>query len=62
MLFCHRDRAGLYERHGFVEVAPPVMVQQPDRFVPMPGVSMWRPLREGVTLPAGPLTLHGLPF
>jgi predicted N-acetyltransferase YhbS len=62
MLFCHRDRAGLYERHGFVEIAPPVMVEQPGRFVPMPGVSMWRSLREGVTLPAGPLTLHGLPF
>ena len=62
MLFCHRDRAGLYERHGFVEIEPPVMVEQPDRFVEMPGVSMWRPLREGATLPSGPLTLHGLPF
>lgn len=62
MLFCHRDRTGLYERHGFVEIDPPVMVQQPDRFVEMPGASMWRALREGVTLPSGPLTLHGLPF
>jgi predicted N-acetyltransferase YhbS len=62
MLFCHPDRAGLYERHGFVEIDPPVMVQQPDRLVEMPAASMWRPLRDGVTLPSGPLTLHGLPF
>jgi predicted N-acetyltransferase YhbS len=62
MLFCDRDRAGLYERHGFVEIDSPVMVQQPDRHLEMPLVSMWRWLHEGVTLRSGPVTLHGLPF
>ena len=62
MLFCDRDRAGLYERHEFLEIDPPVMVQQPHGFLEMPLVAMWRPLREGVTLPSGPLTVHGLPF
>jgi hypothetical protein len=62
MLFCRRELAGLYERHRFVEIDPPVMVHQPDGFVEMPLVSMWRPLHEGMTLPSGPLTLHDLPF
>jgi GNAT superfamily N-acetyltransferase len=62
LLFCHRDRAGLYDRHGFVEIEPPVLVQQPDGFAEMPLVAMWRPLREGVTLPSGRVTVHSLPF
>jgi Acetyltransferase (GNAT) domain len=41
LLFCHRDRVGLYERHGFVEVDLPVFVQQPRGFVEVPLVAMW---------------------
>jgi predicted N-acetyltransferase YhbS len=62
ILFCHRDRVGLYERHGFTSIEPPVLVAQPDGLVEAPQVSMWRPLREGVSLPAGRVTLHSPPF
>jgi predicted N-acetyltransferase YhbS len=62
MLFCHRNRAGLYLRHGFVEIAPPVLVDQPDGPVEIPMVAMWRPLHDGVTLPEGRVSLRGLPF
>jgi predicted GNAT family N-acyltransferase len=62
VLFCHRDRAGLYERHGFGEVPPPVLVQQPDGPVPVPMVTMWRALREGGQLPPGQLVLLSFPF
>ncbi len=62
VLFCHRDRAGLYDRHGFHELAPPVFVQQPDGLVEMPQVTMWRPIGTGVQLPPGRVTVHSLPF
>jgi predicted GNAT family N-acyltransferase len=62
MLFCHRNRAGLYERHGFVEIDPPVLVQQPGDFVEVPQVAMWRAIREGATLPSGRPVVHSLPF
>jgi GNAT superfamily N-acetyltransferase len=62
LLFCHRNRAGLYRRHGFAEVPPPVLVGQPDGRAEIPMVSMWRPLREGAELPAGQLVLSSLPF
>jgi GNAT superfamily N-acetyltransferase len=62
ILFCHRDRAGLYERHRFTEIPPPVMVQQPDGFVEMPQVAMWRPIRDGGTLSPGRVKLLSLPF
>lgn len=62
MLFCHRDRVGLYLRHGFAEIAPPVVVEQPDGAVEIPMVSMWRPLRDAMALPAGRVRLLGLPF
>lgn len=62
MLFCHRDRAGLYARHGFVEIAPPVLVHQPGGPVEMPHVAMWRALREGEPIPRGDVILDGLPF
>jgi predicted GNAT family N-acyltransferase len=62
MLFCHSDRAGLYRRHGFAEVSEEVVVDQPDGPAAMPMVTMWRPLRDGVRLPAGPVRLTGLPF
>lgn len=62
LLFCHRNRAGLYERHDFVEVPPPVLVEQPEGRVEIPGVTMWRALRAGAELPPGRLALLGFPF
>ena len=62
MLFCRPDRAELYRRHGFAEVLGPVHVGQPDQVVEMPPVTMWRALRDGVTLPDGAVKVHGLPF
>jgi GNAT superfamily N-acetyltransferase len=62
LLFCHRDRVGLYERHGFVEIDPPVLVRQPHGSVEVPLVAMWRPIGERATLPSGRVTVHSLPF
>jgi predicted GNAT family N-acyltransferase len=62
ILFCHRDRTGLYQRHGFVEVAPPVLVKQPDGFAEMPQVCMWRALHDGAKLPRGTERLLSHPF
>jgi GNAT superfamily N-acetyltransferase len=62
MLFCHRDRVGLYRRHQFVEIFPPVFVDQPGGLIEMPMVAMWRTIRAGVELPAGRVVVCGLPF
>jgi predicted GNAT family N-acyltransferase len=62
MLFCYRDRAGLYARHRFVEIVAPVFVYQPAGLVEMTMVSMWRALREGERLPPGEVVLNSLPF
>ncbi len=62
LLFCHRDRAGLYARLGFVEAPRPVLVEQPNGPLPMPLVTMWRGLGPGVTVPSGQLALLSLPF
>jgi predicted GNAT family N-acyltransferase len=62
VLFCHRDRSGLYKRHGFREVEAPVRVRQPEGYVEMPMVTMWRPLHASGTLAAGRLTVCSLPF
>jgi predicted N-acetyltransferase YhbS len=62
VLFCHDDRAGLYERLGFAEIAAPIEVEQPEGFVPAPQMMMWRALEPGASWPAGAVTLHDLPF
>jgi predicted N-acetyltransferase YhbS len=62
LLFCLPDRAGLYERHGFVELRPPVLVQQPSGLVPFPDVAMWRTIRGDAPPPAGQVTVFSLPF
>ncbi|MGO9888713.1 MAG: GNAT family N-acetyltransferase [Solirubrobacteraceae bacterium] len=62
LLFCHPDRAGLYDRLGFNQVEPPVHVQQPDGYAEMPMQTMWRALADGATWPSGHLTVRGLPF
>ncbi len=62
ILFCHHDRAGLYEGLGFVTIGSPVSVQQPHGFEAMPQRTMWYALRPGVSWPPGHVTVHGLPF
>ena len=62
MLFCHKDRAGLYRRLGFAEVIEEVTVQQPGGIAPMPQQTMWRALRHGAQWPDGPVVVHSLPF
>jgi predicted N-acetyltransferase YhbS len=62
MLFCHEDRAGLYRRLGFVEVADRVLVQQPGGRAPMPQRTMWIALDDAATWPRGEVIVHGLPF
>lgn len=62
ILFCHRNRAGLYVRHRFTEIPPPVTVEQPHGFVEMPQVAMWRSIRKGCSLPQGQVKLLSLPF
>jgi GNAT superfamily N-acetyltransferase len=62
MLFCLRSRAGLYARHGFAEIDPPIRVEQPHGLVEIPQVGMWRALRPHIKLPNPPITLRGLPF
>jgi predicted GNAT family N-acyltransferase len=62
ILFCHPDRAGLYQRHGFLEIARPVFVHQPSGFVEMPQLAMWRLIRAGATLPPGRVRLLSAPF
>ena len=61
-LFCHEDRATLYEKLGFREVRSPVQVEQPDGFAPAAQMMMWRALEAGASWPEGAVTLHGLPF
>jgi predicted GNAT family N-acyltransferase len=62
MLFCRRDRADLYARHGFIEIAGPVFAEQPSGLVEVSLVAMARPLRLGATVPSGRVTVRGLPF
>ncbi len=62
ILFCHRNRAGLYVRHEFVEIPPPVLVEQPGGFVEVPQVAMWRTLHDGASLPPGQVKLLSFPF
>jgi predicted N-acetyltransferase YhbS len=62
MLFCHADRAGLYERLGFATITSPVSVKQQDGFEPMTQRAMWKALQPGVSWPLGDVTVHDLPF
>jgi len=64
MLFCRAENVGLYRLHGFAEIPPPVLVEQPGGLIEMPavGVTMWRPLKDGARLPAGNVKVNGLPF
>jgi predicted N-acetyltransferase YhbS len=62
LLFCHEDRAGLYERLGFTTVPPPVLVEQAEGEAEMPQRTMWRALRPDASWPDGPLVVRSLPF
>jgi GNAT superfamily N-acetyltransferase len=62
-LFCAPHNVGLYQRFGFAVVDAPVTAGQPGgRIVDMSGALMWRALRDGATMPAGPVRVLGLPF
>ncbi|MGD0197737.1 MAG: GNAT family N-acetyltransferase [Solirubrobacteraceae bacterium] len=62
VLFCHPDRAGLYERLGFATVSSPVRVQQSHGFEPMTQRMMWRALEQIGSWPEGDVTVYDLPF
>ena len=62
MLFCGASLMTLYGEFGFLEITAPVWAQQADGPVRMPMSAMWRPLRDGVTWPAGTVYLDGEPF
>jgi predicted N-acetyltransferase YhbS len=62
LLFCRDDRAGLYVRLGFADVASPVRVEQPGGYRPMPQRTMWRALDPEAAWPDGELTVLSLPF
>lgn len=62
VLFCHPDRAGLYDRLGFAPVRAPVRVRQPNGYAVIPQDTMWRALRPEARWPDGPATFHTLPF
>ena len=62
ILFCHPDRAGLYERLGFATITSAVRVEQPHGFEPMTQRTMWRTLRQNRSWPEGDVTVYDLPF
>ena len=62
VLFCHHDRAGLYEKLGFREIHAAVQVEQRDGFVAAAQMMMWRALEPDASWPQGAVTLRGLPF
>jgi GNAT superfamily N-acetyltransferase len=62
LLFCREDRSGLYLKLGFTRLDGLTQVQQPDGYVNMPLMMMWRALRPGAGWPSGAVRLLSLPF
>jgi hypothetical protein len=62
LLWCSTANAAIYARLGLREIDAPVTVQQPDGPLAVTFPTMWKPLRDGVTWPDGPVTVPGLPF
>ena len=62
ILFCHRDRSGLYRKLGFSPIEAEVVVKQPGGYAAMPQLTMWRPLRPGANWPGGAVVVESLPF
>jgi hypothetical protein len=60
-LFCVDALVAFYRALGS-QITVPIEVDQPHGKVHMPLRSCWIPLRDNVTLSAGPLSLNGLPF
>jgi predicted N-acetyltransferase YhbS len=58
MLFTLAKNAPVYERFGFARIAAPVVAGGQD----MADEAMWKPLRDGVSWPDGPVNLPQLPF
>ena len=64
LLFCWLSRTGFYGRLGW-QLFPSetsIVVEQPDGPVYMPMRSMWLPLGENATWPAGSVRLRSLPM
>ena len=62
LLWCSEANAAIYARFGFAELGVPVTVEQPGGPYAVPIPTMWKPLRDGVTWPAGDVKVPGLPF
>jgi predicted N-acetyltransferase YhbS len=62
ILFCHKDRAGLYRRLGFADVLSEVRVEQPSGHATMTQQTMWIALHDDARWPSGRVTVHSLPF
>lgn len=62
ILFCHPNRAGLYELLAFATITSPVWVKQADGYEPMTQRTMWRALHTDTAWPRGDVTVHDLPF
>jgi predicted N-acetyltransferase YhbS len=58
MLFTLAKNAPVYERFGFARITAPVVAGGQD----MADEAMWKPLRDGVSWPDGPVNLPQLPF
>jgi predicted N-acetyltransferase YhbS len=62
LLWCSTANAAIYTRFGFMMLEAPVTVEQPDGPYAVPIPTMWKPLGDGVTWPAGDVRVPGLPF
>jgi len=62
VLFCRDDLTGVYASLGFALVPRPVRVLQPSGTAVIPQQTMWRPLLDAARWPAGPVSVHSLPF
>jgi predicted N-acetyltransferase YhbS len=62
LLFCRRERMPVYHRLGWAPLACEVRVEQPDGTITMPLPAMWKPLRDAVRWPSGPVRLLSLPM
>jgi GNAT superfamily N-acetyltransferase len=62
MLWCSEKNVALYQRFGFEAITAPVTVDQPGGERQLLMGAMWRPLRDGVSWPAGDVRVLGLPF
>jgi predicted N-acetyltransferase YhbS len=62
LLFCRPPLVPLYQRLGWRTLEQDVHVEQPEGPVIMPLRTMWTPLHDGVSWPAGEVRLLSLPM